>query len=193
MKLSPASPPAELSDARLEQLESSAGDNLEQLVYESGSGQFRLYYGRDWHVMNDTEAVTVLRMVSRGELVAQCNVSALPKIDAAKQVSLSQFQEDIQDALGENFGQFVRAAQETNETGYLVYRVQVIGKASDLPIQWNYYLVTEPSGRQVALVFTFEQSLAEQFGDVDSRMIRDLRFLAAPIETAGRPTRAATE
>ena len=39
----------------------------------------------------------------------------------------------------------------------------------------------------------FEQSLAEQFGDVDTRMIRDLRFLEAPVETAARPTRAAAE
>jgi hypothetical protein len=193
MKLSPMSLPEQLSDERLEQLDASADDDLEQLVYESTGGDFRLYYGREWHVMNEADPVTVLRMVSRGELVGQCNVSALPKIDPAKQVSLSKFQEDIQEALGESFGQFVSATQTTNQAGYMVYRVQAIGKAAELPIQWNYYLVSEPTGRQVALVFTFEQSLAEQFGDVDTRMIRDLRFLEAPVETAGRPTRAATE
>jgi hypothetical protein len=193
MKLSPTSLPEQLSDERLEQLDAASDDELEQLVYESTGGDFRLYYGREWHVMNEEKSVTMLRMVSRGELVAQCNVSALPKIDPAKHVSLSKFQEDIQEALGDSFGQFVGAAQTTNHAGYIVYRAQAIGKAAELPIQWNYYLVAEPTGRQVAIVFTFEQSLAEQFGDVDTRMIRDLRFLEAPVETAGRPTRAATK
>jgi hypothetical protein len=193
MKLGPASLPEQLSDERLEELAAASGDRSEQLVYEPEGGDYRLYYGRDWHVMNEQEAVSVLRMVSRGELVGQCNISSLPKIDPAKQASLSKFQEDIQEALGDSFGQFVGAAQSTNQTGYMVYRVQAIGTVADLPIQWNYYLVTEPTGRQVALVFTFEQSLAEQFGDVDTQIIRDLRFLETTTETASRPTQAVTQ
>ncbi|MCH9007895.1 hypothetical protein IIA29_07795 [candidate division KSB1 bacterium] len=114
---------------------------------------------------SEPRSLAVLRMVDRGELLAQCNLSALPKVK--KPVTLAEFQRDVERSLGNNFGRFVSAAQNVNESGYAVFRVVVRGTVSQLPIQWIYYLVQDRRGHRVSLAFTLEQSLRERFAEAD--------------------------
>ena len=90
--------------------------------------------------------------------------------------------------MGKNFGQFVLAAQRTNEADYLIYRVVVDGEVSELPIQWIYYLVADRQERQVVLAFTVEGGLIERFAEADQHLLSSFR-LGDP-EVATRPTAA---
>ena len=56
-----------------------------------------------------------------------------------------------------NFKRFLQASEGTTSTGNKIYRVVAEGSVSDLPIQWNYYLVSNPDGRQVVFAFTLEE------------------------------------
>ena len=100
-------------------------------------------------VTEDEPKLTVLRLVDRGELVAQCNISPLPKLE--KPIPLAEFQRDVERSLGKNFGKFVAAGQTINETGYAVFRVVVHGEVGGLPIEWIYYLVQDRTGKRVSL------------------------------------------
>ena len=112
---------------------------------------------------SEDRSLVVMRMVDRGELVAQCNVGLLPaKTDKDKDVTLQDYQHEVQTSLGKNFGAFVAAGQRTNKSGYREYRVTATGQVSDLPIQWIYYLIQDKSGPAVSLAFTLEQSLEER-------------------------------
>ena len=119
----------------------------------------------------------VFRQLSRGELIAQCNVSKLPKIKTGKALTLNQFEKDIRETLGKNFGSFVEAHETTSERGYLIYRVKAIGTASSLPVQWIYYLLSDSTGRRLALVFTMERDQVKHFNNADEDWIRSLEFL----------------
>jgi hypothetical protein len=124
-------------------------------------------------------------LIDRGELVAQCNISALPS--ATKTMpTLAGFQQDVQQSLGKNFGQFLSAAEQKSEAGYVIYRLVARGTVSDLPVQWIYYLVVDRSGQRVSLAFTFEQQLAERFGQADRALVAQLRLTTPPAPTTAR-------
>ncbi len=153
-------------------------DAPQPLLLHSAAGQFQLCYDRRWHVTREDAAVVVLRLVDRGELVAQCNISPLPDLPGAEPTSLEQFQEDVEKSLGSHFGQFLTAAEGKSASGLRLLKLVVSGKASDVPIQWRYYLATDHHGRRVAVAFTMEDKLVERFADADAALIDSLDFLA---------------
>ncbi|MEX0820294.1 MAG: hypothetical protein WD070_11910, partial [Pirellulaceae bacterium] len=161
----PSSP--ELSVSLLNQLPLDLNSGSTLLRLDSAPGGFGLLHARNWHVMVDRHDVTILRMIDQGELIAQCNLSSLPDLAAGKRVQLPEFQADIERALGKSFGQFVEASQQKNESGHRVLRAVVSGLASELPIQWIYYHISDDEGRQTAVVFTMDAKIVEKFAGAD--------------------------
>ena len=150
-----------------------------QLSYTSKDGGWEIAYDRNWNVNRDQkgQASAVLRRIERGDVIAQCNVSALPPGNPDKLVTLEKFQEDIKYALGESFKEFVEAGQSVDKANRRVLRVMVRGTASDLPILWNYYHIADRQGQQASCVFTFEEKYAERLGKADLELVDSLRLL----------------
>lgn len=163
---------------------------LLQLEYTSAPGQFRLAFDRRWHVMVDDAEVLAMRMVDRGDLVAQCNVSPLPRTRPESLPTLARFQQDIKRSLDKHFVQFVQASESTSPRGYRVYRVVVSGEVAQLPIQWNYYLVADPSGRHTVLAFSVEAEMVELLGQSDAAIVASLEFIEPAAAAAAQPTLA---
>jgi len=187
ISISPGANPKHLTANLLRRISLDSPAQPITLECQSPTGKFAFQHGRGWHVMNDAGEVLTLRFVDRGELVAQCNVSAPPDIEPGKQPTLAAFQKEIQNGLDKNFGQFVQASESVNSVGHVIYRVVAEGKVSDLPIQWRYYLVTDDQGRQAVFAFTLESELAAQLGDADQELIASLEFADRP-GGSGRPT-----
>lgn len=164
--------------------------NALRMEYVARQGDALVDYDRRWTLMSDDDKGAVFRMIDRGELVAQCNLTPLAQLKDAEPTALSQFQADIQKALGDNFGQFVSASQNADDPNRLLYRVIVTGKTADLPVQWNYHLLTDRAGRQALAVFTLESELVERFGDADADFVAHLRFRNASPATAAKPATA---
>jgi hypothetical protein len=150
-----------------------------QLSFTSKEGDWRIAYDRNWYVIRDQkgQAAAVLKWLERGDLIAQCNISALARENPDKLVSLEKFQEDIKYALGQNFKEFVEASQSVDKANRRVLRVSVRGEASDLPILWNYYHVADLQGHQASFVFTFEEKYAPRLGKADLELMDSLRFI----------------
>ncbi len=147
------------------------------------AGGYRMYLDRRWHSVLDEPKLLTLRFVDRGDLLAQCNIAPLEKASPGERVSLQKFQADIREALKNNFGQFLRASEGTDSRGRTIYTVIANGRVSDLPIQWNYYLVADREGHQVAFAFTLEEGLVERFGDTDRQLVGSLEFFDPPTPT----------
>jgi len=131
--------------------------------------------------------ITILRLVDRGDLIAQCNIRPRPPLAAGEQLTMDGFQDDVKRVLGDNFEEIVEATEETGDNGLRVLRVVVAGKAGDLPIQWTYYHLADDKGHRASLVFTHEASLLDRFAHIDRELIGNFRFLADK-----RPTPAET-
>jgi hypothetical protein len=160
-------------------------DPARLLEFRSPSGGFELLLDRRWHVMVEREDVSVLRMVDRGDLIAQANVSALPPLEKGETFSMVDFQQDVKRALADHVGEFVTASESVTDSGLRVMRVVTTGKIAELSIDWIYYHVTDNQGRRISCVFTHESELAERFGAVDQSLLSSLRFVK---KTAGRVT-----
>jgi hypothetical protein len=185
MKVTPIDQSVHLSPEISKSLADST-DNLTTLEFEAASSEFRFDYDRRWYITSEERNVAILRFVDRGELVAQCNIS--PLLTVQKQLTLADYQQEIQQSLDKHFGQFLQASEDTNEAGYTVYRVVAVGKVSELPIQWIYYLLASPDGKRVSLAFTMESDLAERFAATDRELVGSLRFTKPPVTAAKQPT-----
>jgi hypothetical protein len=180
---------ASLADAALVKVAVKPTPELTRLTHPSPDGSWKFEHDRRWYVHRErpkTPSVE-LRLIDGGKALGHCNLSSLPDRDPTKLVSLEEFQQDVQRALGANFGEFVEASQSANDANYRVYRVVVHGTASDIRMRWIYYLVCNPQGRQAAATFTVEQSLVERFADSDKVLVSSLRFGEAK-ETQAKTT-----
>lgn len=165
-----------LTNAALEGLALSPTDELRLLSYAAPQGAWEFTHDRRWFSTVDQADRAVFRLIDRGELVAQCNVSPSSSPRAGRPVSLTDFQNDVKQSLGENFGQFVRASQRAGDRGYRVYQVEIDGMASELPIRWIYYLLANQQGHEAVLVFTIEGSLLERFDNADGPLLESIRL-----------------
>ena len=187
MLIAPSPPDDQVSDKALADLTLKADRGVTLVDFRSDSAGYGLVHDRRWRVMVDRHDLTVLRLVDRGDLVAQCNLSRRPALAKGAQLTLEGFQEDIKRALGKNFGQIVEAAQSTNDTDLRVLRVTVNGIASELPIQWTYYHISDANGNRASLVFTIEGDLVERFAQIDRELVTGFQFFAQKEPTPAAP------
>lgn len=188
MVAAPCQPTADVADKVLAGLPTTADSGQTLLEFTASDAGFSLAHDRRWHVMVERHDLTVLRFVDRGDLIGQCNISPRPQLGQGQELTLEGFQNDVKQALGENFGQVVEAAQEAAEGGVTVQRVVVSGSAGELPIQWTYYHIFDPAGRRAAFVFTIEGNLIERFGQIDRELIPGFRFLEGSQPTPAAAT-----
>jgi hypothetical protein len=178
MVVAPIQPVAELSDKALAGLllKADGGQTLIELTSEAGG--FQLTHDRRWRVILERSDITVMRLVDRGDLIAQCNITPRPALAKDQQLSMEGFQDDVKRVLGNNFEEIVEATEETGDNDLRVLRVVVAGKVGDLPIQWAYYHLSDDNGRRASLVFTMESSLIERYAHIDRELLANFRFLA---------------
>jgi hypothetical protein len=157
------------------------------LEYISTTKGVRFHYDRRWHITREEQDVVVMRLVDRGDLIAQCNIAPtnLAGSDtgdksadgSATPLALADFQTQVQTALGKLFGQFEKAKQRGTDSGLRILEAVALGSAQDLPIQWRYYMVHDRQGRAATVVFTMEAPKAEQFADQDAPIVDSVEFM----------------
>jgi hypothetical protein len=130
-----------------------------------------------WQVISDTSEGAILRLVDKGDLIAQANLSRLPSLASTEPLGLEEFQNDIRRALGNRFGQFEQTDQSTAKDGQRSMKVVVVGAVQDVPIRWIYHHITDTEGARAALLFTLEQDLVERFGDADMQLVGNLECI----------------
>ncbi len=154
------------------------------LEFRSPNGGFELLLDRNWHVMVERQDVSILRLVDRGDLVAQCNVSALAPIDSKEQFTMIDFQNDVKRALDADFGEFLAASESLTDSGLHVMRVVASGNISDLSIEWVYYHLSDDQGHRASCVFTYETDLVDRFAAADQAVISSFRFVVPAADSS---------
>jgi hypothetical protein len=171
MTIQPGASDPQLADAALEDLALKPTPELLQLAYESPAGGWRLVHDPRWFLVQDRKDLATLKLIDKGELLAQCNIASLPNAVPGKTVAFEEFQEDVRKALGKNLKSFLQAGHRVNDFGYQVSYVMAEGAVEDVPIRWFYYLVADKHGRQVVFVFTVEARLLPRFKGADEALL----------------------
>jgi hypothetical protein len=176
IQIKPCETSAHLSDAAVEGVSFESAPELLQLEHRSKQGDWTFAYDRQWNLAPDTQDKAVLRLVDRGEYIAQCTLNSLPSSEPQKLVSREAFQEDLRKALDKNFGEFVEASESPGPEKYRMLRVAIRGTVSELPMRWIYYHLADPQGRQAVFVFVVEEKLYDRMAGADKKLVDSFRF-----------------
>jgi hypothetical protein len=146
------------------------------LVHRDSRGRHEFLHERDWHVIAQNEQCTVLRLLEKGELIAQLNVTPHTQSRPGEHISAEEFQRRVHDLPDFKVGQVLQAGEVPAEPGYWVYRLSVAGQSKELDVIQNHYVVVGPKGGQVFLTFTTELSLVERLGAKDLSIVGTVSF-----------------
>lgn len=179
-----ATAPGPLTDQMLASIPLETNPESKYLSFEP-PWDVRLLLPRDWYVFHQTGQVAVLRLLDKGSLVSQANISKIPTVKPGEHTSEEQFQQDIRSSLGDKLVKILKAENLSTDDGRFIHRVTVAGKANEIPVQWIYYLCAAPSGRQISFVFTVDEKLINELDNRDMDIVLSLKFLdpkPAPVQ-----------
>ncbi|MEE3370198.1 MAG: hypothetical protein VX346_12740 [Planctomycetota bacterium] len=163
-------------------------DDLLLLSFRASQGGFQLLHDRRWRVLTDNPAVSILRCVQRGQLVAQANVSRLADRGDKPVWSPAQLEKKVRTSLGDKFTRIVDSVQRQDARGYRILRIRAAGAAEDVKLIWTYWYLANREGGQVSLVITHEQKHAAMLAETDQALADSVRISA---RAAAAPARQA--
>lgn len=178
--------PHEWSVDREKLLELSAANHDSQLTIKLGSamGRYAFLADRQWKTYIDTGEEAIFRLIQNNSIVAQCNVTRLPKLDAGKQLTLAALQQEIRQSLKNNAPTIVEASERVTSNKLKLMRVLVSGQSEEVPIQWVYAHLSDDNGQRLSLVFTMGANVAEVFAGADEQICSTFELYPAPTPKA---------
>lgn len=177
-----------LTDKNLANVPLEPNDASLLLLFDVPVWKLQFFHDRNWHLRYQTPEVIILKLMHEGRPIAQCNLKKLPDAEPGKHIPEEEFQGDIRKTLGKDFQEFVEAEKLKLRDGLFIFRAVAVGSIPDrtekkesafLPMQWNYYLVANPDGRQVSLAFAVEPKLVEEMKSRDLMIVGGLEFQAS--------------
>jgi hypothetical protein len=145
------------------------------LSHADPKSRFEVSYEREWQVVAQTEDHLVMRLMDRGDFVAQVTVTPWTKAEAGQHLSPDEFRQAMTQTPGWEPEEEVQAGEIPQE-GAWVYRLSSAGKLDGLKVTQNFYLVAGPGGDQVVLTFTMTPAQVQKLGTRDLSMIASVAF-----------------
>lgn len=169
--------PNELTDAALAAV--PKGDPPAQLTYlrySDPKGRYQFVYPRDWHITGQTDSHLVLRLLDRGEFVAQATVTAWKKADPGKHTAPDEFKKAVGESPGWVATKLVEEREVAIDGGRWLYRLTAEGKMEDLAAVQSFHLLAGPQGDQVAVTFAMKPEKVQALGTRDLGLVGAIEF-----------------
>src|SRR5262249_7729499 len=145
------------------------------LQFKDTSGRFELVHARDWQLVAHTDQHTVLRLMDRGELVAQVAIAPWQKAAAGQHQPEAQFKATIEMSPGWEQDKLLKEPEVVDlHNGLWTYLVAAEGDLNGVRVLQYFYLVAGPQGDQVVLTFTMTSAQAQKLGSRDLELVRGL-------------------
>lgn len=170
-------PPKELADAALANVpKGEVPASMTMLRHADPQGRYALVYPRDWHVTGLTDQHLILRLLDRGEFIAQATVMAWKKAEPGKHTPAEEFKKAANATPGWSAGRVLEDAEATAPDGRWLYRIVAEGKMDDLPVVQSFSIVADPRGDQAALTVAMKPEKAKAVGVRDRELLNALTF-----------------
>ncbi|MDG2014481.1 MAG: hypothetical protein P8J33_13315 [Pirellulaceae bacterium] len=176
ISLRPVKQSETLSDTGLAALRKNAGSITDDLLLTPEGSTVSLIHPRQWRVISNHRARTILRYNKNGRMIGQCEILPLPSRLPNQEQTLEQFQAVVKNKLAENAGEIESANASQTEKGLEWMRVKAAGSTNGVNLQWIYYTISSPDGRRVQLVFTTEPAYAGMFTNTERFLVDSLEF-----------------
>jgi hypothetical protein len=174
----PIAQPNGLSDGALKSVPEglTLPPQLLQLDYEHPKGTYGLLYTRDWQIVSETDDHLVMRLIDRGDFVAQVTITRWERSLPGKTLTPSEFVEEVERTPGWSPDKTLQSGEVPSEGGTKVYRLSQIGKLDDVEVVQTCYHVAHEDGRQVILAFVMTPKQADRLGTRDLTLAGSIDF-----------------
>jgi hypothetical protein len=174
----PIERPASLSDVALVSVPDGFDppSPMTQLYYHDPKSRLDLVYAREWLTVSQTNEHLVMRMLDRGDFVAQVTISPWSQARPGEHLSGDAFQQQMSKVPGWEPSDVLQVGEVPSDGGRWVYRVSALGKLEGVKVLQNFYLVAGPGGEQVVLAFTMTQAQAEKLAARDLTLAGSIDF-----------------
>lgn len=174
LKRTPIAQPEQLSDVALIAVPADFEPpvNLTQLAYQDAKGRFQMLYARDWQIVNQSSDRVVMRLMERGDFVAQATITPWTKMQPGQHLTPEEFQKAMADTPGWKQTQVLQSGVvPVSDTGRWIYRISALGEMDGMSLLHNFYLIAGPNGDQVVVVFAMVQAQTEKLGSRDLSLV----------------------
>jgi hypothetical protein len=169
--------PKELTDAAVAKVpQGAAPAALTDVRHTDPQGRYAVVHSRDWHVTGQTETHLVLRLLDRGEFVAQATVTAWRKAEPGKHTPADEFKKATAEAPGWKQDKILVEGEVPAGEGRWLYRVAAGGKAEGQPALQTFYLLAGPQGDQVAVTVSVPPEKQKAVGTRDTDFVKAIEF-----------------
>lgn len=173
----------EVTDGKASTIPATPPPALLMLEFRDAANRFAFTYERGWGVVSKTEKQAVLRLLDRGELIAQMNLTPFQQVKPGEHVSLDEIEKLVQQAPGFKLDKVLEKTNVEAAPGFWIGKVSTTGEASELPMQQIVYAIAGPRGDQVLLSFTVE---IEHAGKLAGRDLSLVKTVSLPtVQTTG--------
>jgi hypothetical protein len=152
---------------------------LTQIAMRDAKGRFELAAGRDWQVVSQTESHLVLRLLDRGDFVAQATVSPWQRAEPGKHADVKEFRDQMLSSPGWQPEEVLQEEELPNQPpGRFGYRLTARGDMDGIKVVQSFCLVAGPKGDQAVVAFTLKQTQVNKLGARDLILVDGLDFPA---------------
>jgi hypothetical protein len=155
---------------------------MTQLEYHDAKTRFDMLYGRQWQTVSQTDEHLVLRLIDRGDFVAQATITPWTKAEKGQHLTPDEFRQAMEQTPCWQAQQELQAGEVPSEGGRWVYRISTLGELDGTKVIQNFYLIAGPNGDQVVMVFTMSPKQADRLGTGDLALAANISFPNKPPE-----------
>jgi hypothetical protein len=170
--------PPELTAAALVRVPAADDPPVEMtsLVHQDSKERFRFLYARDWHIVGQTDHHLVMRLLDRGDFVAQATLTPWRNAGAGKHMSPEEFERLTAGGTGWQLEQVLDRQEVPTDPDRWVYRISARGNLEGSAVSQAFYLVATASGEQMILTFTMKPAAAARLGTRDLVIVNAIEF-----------------
>ena len=128
-------------------------------------------------MVGQTDAHLVLRLLDRGDFVAQATVTPWQKAEPGQHGDAKAFREAMMASPGWEPQELMQEGELPNQpAGRWVYRVTARGEMDGVKVVQTFCLVAGPRGEQAVVAFTLKQAQLTKLGARDLLLVDGLDF-----------------
>jgi hypothetical protein len=149
---------------------------LTHLRYTDPKDRYHFLYPRDWHITGQTDVHLVLRLLDRGEFIAQATVTGWNKLDPGKHATPEDFKKAVGESRGWVAGQVLEDREIPTDGGRWLYRLTAEGLMDQTPVVQGFHLLAGPQGHQVVVTFAMKPEKVKRVGSRDLGLVNAIEL-----------------
>jgi hypothetical protein len=173
----PSAESKELSDEVLAGIpEGNPVAKLTDLRLTDVKGRYQISHSREWYVTGQTDTHLIMRLLDRGELLAQATVTVWNKMDPGKHLDIEDFKKAVNSAPGWTAGKVIDDRELPGTAGRWLYRLSIEGKMENVPVVQTFFLLAGPQGDQLVITVASRPESVKALADRDLNLVKSIEF-----------------